>query len=46
MIVCMPQVTDEKTKLHSQLSTLTCKLCEEEKNKEKLLLQHVLQGKV
>ena len=40
------QVTDDKTKLHSQLSALTCKLCEEEKNKEKLLLQHILQGKV
>ena len=32
--------------MHSQLSVLTQKLCEEEKNKKKLLLQQFLQDKV
>lgn len=40
------QVTEEKGRMHSQLSVLTQKLCEEEENKEKLLLQQILQDKV
>ena len=39
-------MTEEKGRMCSQLSELTQKLCEEAKNKEKLLLQQILQDKV
>ena len=40
------QMTEEKERMYSQLSKLTQRLCEEEKNKEKLLVQQILQDKV
>lgn len=39
-------MTEEKGRMHSQLTVLTQKLCDEEKNKEKLLLQQIMKDKV